>query len=158
MTSEAPRKQVIDTQTEQWVVPERESAAERRFALILFEVFALAALVLAAAGIYGVLSGSVAERTHEMGIRKTLGAQRGAVLRLVLGQATRLTLVGVCIGMAGALEATPLMASLLFGISATDPVTFFAVAALLTLVALAASFLPAWRAMRVDPVVALRYE
>ena len=134
------------------------SAAERRFALILFEVFALAALVLAAAGIYGVLSGSVAERTHEMGIRKTLGAQRGAVLRLVLGQATRLTLVGVCIGMAGALEATPLMASLLFGISATDPVTFFAVAALLTLVALAASFLPAWRAMRVDPVVALRYE
>ncbi|MGB7624198.1 MAG: ABC transporter permease [Terriglobia bacterium] len=134
------------------------SAAERRFALILFEAFALAALVLAAAGIYGVLSGSVAERTHEMGIRQALGARRGDVLRLVLGQATRMTLVGVGLGTAGALEVTPLLASLLFKVSATDPVTFVAVAILLTLVALAASFLPAWRAMRVDPVVALRYE
>ncbi|MBZ5537614.1 MAG: ABC transporter permease [Acidobacteriia bacterium] len=134
------------------------SSAERRFALILFEAFALAALVLAAAGIYGVLSGSVAERTHEMGIRQALGAGRGDVLRLVLAQATRMTLVGVGIGTAGALEVTPLLASLLFKVSATDPVTFVAVAALLTLLALAASFLPAWRAMRVDPVVALRYE
>jgi putative ABC transport system permease protein len=95
---------------------------------------------------------------HEMGIRQALGARRGDVLGLVLGQATRMTLVGVAIGIAGAVVATQLMASLLFQVSATDPVTFVVVAGLLTLVALAASLLPAWRAMRVDPVVALRYE
>ncbi|HEY6338901.1 MAG TPA: ABC transporter permease [Candidatus Sulfotelmatobacter sp.] len=134
------------------------SAAERSFALLLFEAFALASLVLAAAGIYGVLARSVAERTREIGIRLALGARREDVLRLILEQATRMTLLGVSLGIAGALAATRLLADLLFGVSATDPVTFVAVALLLTLVAEAASFVPAWRAMRVDPMVALRYE
>jgi putative ABC transport system permease protein len=134
------------------------TAAARHFALILFEAFGIVALVLAAVGIYGVLSGSVAERTREIGIRLALGAQLRDVSRLVVGQGLRLALVGVAIGLAGAFAVTRLMTSLLFGVSATDPATFFLVAALLTAVALLASYIPARRATKVDPMVALRYE
>ncbi|HLL75962.1 MAG TPA: ABC transporter permease [Pyrinomonadaceae bacterium] len=134
------------------------TAATRRFALTLFEAFGLVALVLAGVGIYGVLSGSVAERTREIGIRIALGAQLRDVFRLVVGQGLRLALVGVAVGLAGAFAVTRLMSSLLFGVSATDPTTFSLVALLLTAVALLASYIPARRATKVDPMVALRYE
>jgi putative ABC transport system permease protein len=134
------------------------SEAQRRFALILFEAFGIVALVLAAAGIFGVLAGSVAERTHEIGIRLALGAQRGDVLRLVLGQAVQMMLIGVAIGLGAAAAVTRLIKTMLFGVIATDPVTLAGVAVLLTAVALAASYIPARRAMKVDPMVALRYE
>ena len=134
------------------------TAAERRFALILFEAFGLAALALAAIGIYGVLAGSVAERTHEIGIRLALGAQGSDVSRFVVGQGLRLALLGVGLGLAGAFAVTRLMAGLLFGVGATDPATFIFVATLATAVALVASYIPARRATKVDPMVALRYE
>ena len=105
-----------------------------------------------------MLSGSVAERTREIGIRIALGAQWRNVFGLVVGQGLRLTLIGVAVGLAGAFAVTRLMASLLYGVSATDPATFFLVAALLTTVALLASYIPARRATKVDPLVALRYE
>jgi putative ABC transport system permease protein len=134
------------------------TAAARRFALVLFEAFGFVALVLAAVGIYGVLSGSVAERTREIGIRIALGAQWRDVLQLVVRQGLQLALIGVAIGLAGAFAVTRLMTSLLFGVSATDPATFFFIATLLTAVALVASYIPARRATKVDPLVALRYE
>ena len=134
------------------------TAAERRFALILFEAFGLVALALAAIGIYGVLSGGVAERTREIGIRMALGAQARDVSRFVVGQGLRLALLGVAVGLAGAFAVTRLMAGLLFGVGAADPATFFFVAALATGVALLASYIPARRAAKVDPMVALRYE
>src|SRR5713226_6134159 len=134
------------------------SAAERRFALILFETFALVALILAAAGIYGVLSGSVAERTREIGVRLALGASRESVLALVVRQGMMLTVLGMVIGLAGAAAASQAVAAMLFGISRLDPVTYLAVIALLTGVSVIACGVPAWRAMQVDPIVALRYE
>jgi putative ABC transport system permease protein len=134
------------------------TAAERRFALILFEAFGLVALALAAVGIYGVLSGSVAERTHEIGIRLALGAQGRDVSRFIVGQGLRLALLGVALGLAGAFAVTRLMAGLLFGVGANDPATLFFVAALATGVALLASYIPARRAAKMDPMVALRYE
>ena len=109
-------------------------------------------------GLYGLLSYSVARRTQEIGVRAALGAQRTDVLRLILGEGARLALMGVAIGLVASLAVARLMSSLLFDIEATDPLTFVAVAVLLSLVALFASYVPARRAMKVDPMVALRYE
>jgi predicted permease len=134
------------------------SLAEKRFAMILLGIFALLALVLSSVGIYGVVSYVVGQRTQEIGIRIALGAQRSDVLMLVLGEGTQTALIGVGIGLAAALGVTRLMTSVLYGVSATDPVTFIGVAMVLTGVALAACYIPARRAMRVDPIVALRYE
>jgi putative ABC transport system permease protein len=134
------------------------SAAERHFALILFETFALAALVLAAAGIYGVLSGSVAERRHEIGVRAALGASRGSILAMVVRQGMTLTGLGIAIGLAGAVVASEAIAALLFGISRLDPFTYLGVTVLLLGVSAIACWVPARRAARVDPMVALRYE
>jgi predicted permease len=134
------------------------SAAERRFALTLFETFALAALVLAAAGIYGVLSGGVAERTHEIGVRAALGASRGSILAMVVRQGMTLTGLGIAIGLAGAVVASQAIAALLFGISRLDALTYLGVTVLLLGVSAVACWVPARRAAQVDPMVALRYE
>jgi putative ABC transport system permease protein len=134
------------------------SLAPRRFNTVLLGGFAAAAVLLAVIGLYGVLAYLVAQRTREMGVRVALGAQPGDVLRLTLGRGIRLTLLGLGLGLLGALLLTRVMASLLYGVTATDPATFAAVAALLAVVALLASYLPARRAARVDPVVALRSE
>jgi predicted permease len=135
-----------------------DSLAARRFSMILFGAFAALALALASVGIYGVISYLVSQRTQEIGIRLALGAGRADILRLVLTQGTKMAGLGVLIGLAASLLLTRLMAKMLYGVSPSDPLTFFAVAAILTLVALAASYIPARRAMRVDPIVALRYE
>jgi putative ABC transport system permease protein len=132
--------------------------AERRFLLLLAGVFAGAALLLAAVGIYGLVAQSVARRTQEIGIRMALGAQRTDVLRLVLGEGARLAVIGIAVGIVASLAATRLMSSLLFDVQTSDPFTFFMVAALLAAVALLASYIPARRAMRLDPTEALRYE
>lgn len=134
------------------------SAADRRFALILFEAFALAALVLAGAGIYGVLAGSVAERTREIGVRAALGASRGDILALVARQGMTLVGLGVAIGLAGAAGASQAIAAMLFNVSRLDPVTYLGVIAVLTAVSLVACGVPAWRAARLDPATTLRAE
>jgi predicted permease len=134
------------------------SLVSRRFAMILLGVFAAIALVLASIGIYGVMSYVAGQQTHEIGLRMALGAQRRDVLKLVFGEAAMMVLAGVPIGLLAAGALTELITSLLFGISATDPATFAAVAILLSAVAFAACYLPARRAMLVDPVVALRHE
>ncbi len=135
-----------------------QSLATRRLVLTLFSLFAVVALVLAAVGLYGVLAWSVTERTRELGIRIALGANRRDVLRLIVGQGMKLVLLGIVIGLVVALALNRLIEKLLFGVSATDPLTFAAIASLLTAVALAACYLPARRATKVDPMVALRYE
>jgi predicted permease len=134
------------------------STSARRFNLILFGIFAATALLLAIAGIYGVLAYSVARRTREMGVRMALGASAGNVLRLVLGQAMVTATVGVFLGLAGSFILMRFLQSMLFEVGAADPLTFAAVAVLLFGVALLASYLPARRATKVDPIVALRYE
>ena len=135
-----------------------KSMGERRFTMLLFTVFAVIALALAAIGLYGVLAYSVSRRTNEIGLRIAIGAQRKDIFRLVVGQGLFLTALGIAIGVAAALGLTRFLASQLFGVTPTDPVTFAGVPALLAAVALLACYLPARRATRVDPMVALRYE
>jgi predicted permease len=135
-----------------------QSLAERRFSLILLGMFAVLAILLSAIGIYGVVSYLVGRRTHEIGIRMALGARRGDVLQMVLRQGGRMVFLGTAMGTLAALALTQLMTKMLFGVSAHDPMTFLGVALLLMFVALSACLIPARRATRVDPMVALRYE
>jgi len=134
------------------------TAFSRRALALLMGVLGAVALLLAAMGIYGVISYLVAQRTREMGIRLALGAQRHDLLKLVLGQGVRLTMIGVAAGLTLALALTRFLSSLLYGVSAADPITFASIALLFAGVALTASFLPARRAMKVDPMAALHYE
>jgi putative ABC transport system permease protein len=132
------------------------TVAGRRFALILLQAFALTALILAAAGIYGVLAGSVAERTREIGVRSALGASRRSILGLVLREGMLLTGFGIALGLAGALAASQALVTLLFGISPLDPLTYMGVIALMMAVSVMACWTPAWRAVRLDPATTLR--
>jgi len=134
------------------------SLGSRRFNVLLIGFFGLTALLLATAGVFGVMAYSVSRRTREIGVRVALGAASGDVLRLILGQGLRTVGIGVAIGIAGSLALTRTVESLLFGVTATDPVTFGAVTLLLVAAALLASYIPARRATRVDPMVALRHE
>jgi ABC-type antimicrobial peptide transport system permease subunit len=134
------------------------ATARPRFLTFLLVLFAGLAVLLAAIGIYGIMSYTVAQGTREIGIRVALGAQSRDLFQMVLGRGLRLTLIGIILGVAGAFGLTRLMSNLLFGVSATDPLTFMGVAVLLVIVALLASYIPARRATKVDPLVALRYE
>jgi predicted permease len=136
----------------------QDSVAGRRFSMLLLGVFASLALVLASVGIYGVISYTATQRTHEIGIRMALGAERSDVLRLVVGQGVRLSLIGIGAGLAAALGVTRLMSSMLYGVRPTDVATFVAVSLLLAGVAVLASYVPARRATTVVPIIALRYE
>jgi predicted permease len=135
-----------------------DSVASQRFTMILLCAFAVLAVLLASIGIYGVISYVVGQRTHEIGLRIALGAYRSDVLRLVLGESAAMTIVGVTLGIGAAFVLTRLLAKMLYGVSAHDPFTIAGVAILLLIVALAASYIPARRAMRVDPIDALRHE
>jgi len=134
------------------------STAGRRFSMMLLGIFAALALVLAAVGIYGVISYAVAQRTHEIGIRMALGARASDVLRVVVAQSMAPVATGIAIGLAASFGLTRLMANMLYGVEASDPATFCAVALALSAVGLAASILPARRAVRIDPTTALRHE
>jgi putative ABC transport system permease protein len=147
---------IFDVHTMQQLVD--DSISTRRLTLVLLGIFSALALILAAIGIYGVMAYSVALRTQEIGIRMALGAQQKDVLRLILGQGSRIALFGVGIGLTAAAALARLLSSLLFSVSPSDPVTFAAVAILLVAVALLACYIPARRALRVDPIIALRYE
>jgi predicted permease len=151
-----PELPVFGAQTLSEVVS--ASLSERRFSMEIVGLFALTALLLAGLGIYGVISYLVSERTHEIGIRLALGAQRQGIVRMVLLQGLRLAFVGAAVGLACALIVSYLMAGVLYGVGPADPLTFVGVAALLICVALLACYIPARRALRVDPLTALRYE
>ena len=133
-----------------------EAVARQRFSMLLLGLFAVLALLLASVGIYGVMSYSVAQRTREIGIRIALGARRADVLQMTVKQGLKLVGAGMMLGLLAAFLLTRVMASLLFGISATDPITFIGISLVLLAVALLASYVPALRATRVDPIVALR--
>jgi predicted permease len=135
-----------------------DTLAERRFSMIVLDAFAVVALLLASVGLYGVISYLVGQRTHELGIRIALGAQRKTVLRLVLGQGMKMALAGVVLGLVAAVGLTRLLAGMLYGVSTTDPLTFAIIALLLISVAMLACIIPARRATKVDPLIALRYE
>lgn len=150
------RELVYNVQTMNEVVS--NSFAARRLSMLLLAVFAALALILACVGIYGVISYLVGQRTHEIGVRVALGAQQSDVLKLVLGHGAKMALIGVAIGLLAALALTRLMSNQLFGVSPHDPLTFVAVATLLMLVAIAACYIPARRAIRVDPIIALRHD
>jgi putative ABC transport system permease protein len=134
------------------------SIARERMSMIIFSVFALVALVLASVGLYGVISHSVTERTHEIGVRMALGADAGHVLRLVVRQGLTTTAIGVTVGVAAAIALSRWIEGLLFGVKPNDPLTMVAVISTLMAVALIACYVPAWRATRVDPTTALRAE
>jgi putative ABC transport system permease protein len=135
-----------------------DSVAPRRFNMFLLGLFAVLALILAAIGIYGIMAFSVGQRTHEIGVRMALGARSSDVLKLVLRNGLGLALIGIVLGLAIAFAATRVLSTLLYGVSATDPMTFFGEALLLAFVALLACYIPARRATKVDPLEALRYE
>jgi putative ABC transport system permease protein len=133
-----------------------KSLADRRFALTILAVFAGVALLLASIGIYGVMAYTFSQRTHEIGVRVALGAQRGDILRMALGEGMLLVAIGLGVGLIGAAIVTRFLRSMLFSVTATDPLTFVSIAVLLASVALFACFIPAQRATQVDPLVALR--
>jgi ABC-type antimicrobial peptide transport system permease subunit len=135
-----------------------KTIAAKRFIMMVLGTFAAIALLLAGVGIYGVLSYLVGQRTQEIGVRMALGAQRLDVLRIVLGDGLRMTVIGLAVGLISAVALTRLMSKLLFGVKPTDPITFAGVACLLLAIAFVACYVPAYRAMRVNPTVALRYE
>jgi putative ABC transport system permease protein len=135
-----------------------KSVSEPRFNSVLLASFAGLALLLAAVGIYGVIAYSVTQRTHEIGIRMALGAEPRRVAKSIVGEGARLALLGIALGIVASLVLARLIANFLFGVAATDPSTFCGVSILLTLVALAGCYIPARRAAKVDPIVALRYE
>jgi len=135
-----------------------DTMASRRFNLLLMSIFASVAMILASVGLYGVMSYAVTQRTHEIGIRIALGAKKSDVLKLVVGQGMVMTLIGVFVGLAAAFGLTRLMSSLLYSVSATDPLTFAAISILIASVSFGACYIPANRAAKVDPMVALRYE
>ncbi len=135
-----------------------ESLSGRQFNMLLLTIFALVALVLAVVGIYGVMSYTVTQRTHEIGIRVAIGAQSRDVFRMVIGQGMMLAMIGVAFGLVGAFGLTRLMTTMLFGVEPTDPATFVSIAVLLIVVALVACYIPGRRAAKVNPLVALRYE
>ena len=151
-----PNQPIYNVQTMEAVI--LKSVSDRRLNMLLLTIFAGVAMMLAMVGIYSVISYTVTQSTREIGIRMALGARPRDVLKLVVGQGLKWTLLGVVLGIVGALGLTRLMESLLFGVRATDPLTFLAVSALLVLVAVLACYLPARRATKVDPMIALRYE
>lgn len=156
VANQSKQNVISDPQTMNHVIA--ESLAQQRFSMILLGAFAAVALLLASLGIYGVISYLVGQRTHELGIRLALGAQRQDVLRLVLSHGMKMALGGVALGLVVSLGLTRLISKMLYGVSATDPATFAVITMLLVLVALLACFIPAWRATQVDPLVALRNE
>jgi putative ABC transport system permease protein len=135
-----------------------EFVAQPRFNMMLLGIFAGLALVLSAIGVYGVMAYSVTQRTHEIGVRMALGARRSDVLQMILNQAVKLASIGVVVGIVGALMATRALSSMLFGVKPADPATFIGITALLAAITVLAGLVPAFKATRVDPMVALHYE